>query len=59
MDRVMIKDDLAVVVDYKTGERRSADIKQVKDYKSILNRMGYKKIEGYVLYLNNGELLEV
>jgi len=59
MDRVMIKDDLAVVVDYKTGERRSADIRQVKNYKSILSRMGYNKIEGYVLYLNNGELLEV
>jgi len=59
MDRVMIKDDLAIVVDYKTGEKRSSDINQVKNYKNILRRMGYKKIEGYVLYLNNGELVEV
>jgi hypothetical protein len=59
MDRVMIKDDLAIVVDYKTGEKRSSDINQVKDYKNILRRMGYKKIEGYVLYLHNEELVEV
>lgn len=59
MDRVMIKDDLTVVVDYKTGEKRSSDINQVKNYKNILQRMGYKKIEGYVLYLNNGGLVEV
>ena len=59
MDRVMIKDDTAIVIDYKTGEKRSADIIQVKNYKNILRRMGYKNIEGYVLYLNNGELIEV
>ena len=59
MDRVMIKNDTAIVVDYKTGEKRSADINQVKNYKNILSRMGYKNIEGYVLYLNNGELIEV
>jgi ATP-dependent exoDNAse (exonuclease V) beta subunit len=59
LDRVMIKNDTAIVVDYKTGEKRSADIKQVKNYKDILRRMGYKQIEGYILYLNNGELIEV
>ena len=59
MDRVMIKDDLAIVVDYKTGVKRSHDLNQVKNYKNILRRMGYKKIEGYVLYLNSGELVEV
>jgi ATP-dependent exoDNAse (exonuclease V) beta subunit len=59
MDRVMIKNDAAIVVDYKTGEKRSADINQVKNYKNILRQMGYKRIKGYVLYLNNGELIEV
>jgi ATP-dependent exoDNAse (exonuclease V) beta subunit len=59
MDRVMIRDNNAIVVDYKTGEKRGADINQVKNYKNILRRMGYKNIEGYVLYLNNGELVEV
>jgi ATP-dependent exoDNAse (exonuclease V) beta subunit len=59
MDRVMIRDNNAIVVDYKTGEKRSADINQVKNYMNILSRMGYENIEGYVLYLNNGELIEV
>ena len=59
MDRVMIKGDRAIVVDYKTGVQRKSDMYQVKNYKSILSAMGYAKVEGYVLYLENGEIIAV
>jgi len=59
MDRVMIQDDTAIVVDYKTGAKRPAHIDQVKDYMNILLRMGYMHVEGYILYINNEELIRV
>lgn len=57
-DRVMIKGDRAVVVDYKFGELRSPKYaKQVAEYMSLLADTSlYNHIEGYVWYLMTGEL---
>jgi len=59
MDRVMIKGRNAIVVDYKTGVRRYADVNQVKGYMNILEKMGYEKVEGYVLYLADLKLTAI
>jgi ATP-dependent exoDNAse (exonuclease V) beta subunit len=59
LDRVMIKDNMAIVVDYKSGARRHSDTDQVKNYMNILDQMGYDRVEGYVLYLTNKELIKV
>ena len=59
VDRVMIKGNKCIVVDYKTGSKRGADIKQVSKYKNLLTEMGYKEVEGYILYLETKELIEV
>ena len=60
-DRVMIKGDRAVVVDYKFGEHKSTDYnRQVKRYMTLLKDMGcYNHIEGYVWYIMRGEVEEV
>ena len=60
-DRVMIKGERAVVVDYKFGERQSNNYKrQVASYMSLLSSMGrYSQIEGYVWYIMRGEVEEV
>jgi ATP-dependent exoDNAse (exonuclease V) beta subunit len=59
MDRVMIREDQAIVVDYKTGRMREEHKSQVLEYRRILRQMGYKKVEGYLLYLGNGKLISV
>lgn len=59
MDRVMIRDGKAIVLDYKTGKKRREDIAQVRDYIRILAEMEYRDVEGYLLYLDNGELVKV
>lgn len=51
MDRVMIRNNKAVVIDYKTGIPRIDDKRQVTMYKEILQDMGYNPVEGYLLYL--------
>ncbi len=59
-DRVMIKGDKAVVVDYKFGaEKLKAHQKQIANYMGLLSQMGYSEIEGYIWYLSMGEIVKV
>ena len=54
-DRVMIKGDRAVVVDYKFGESdKTKHRQQIADYMQILQQMGYKPVEGYLWYVKLG-----
>jgi len=58
MDRVMIRDGQAKVVDFKSGQPKKGDQDQVKEYLDILKQMGYEPT-GYLLYLKDGSLYEV
>ena len=59
-DRVMIKGDKAVVLDYKfTSEQRPGYMSQVRDYMSALKNMQYKQVEGWLWYAFNNELVQV
>jgi ATP-dependent helicase/nuclease subunit A len=59
LDRVMIKGDVAIVVDYKTGSPTNTDKEQVYTYIQLLRDMGYKEVEGYLLLIEKNELLKV
>jgi ATP-dependent helicase/nuclease subunit A len=59
-DRVMIKGDSAVIVDYKFGVIRSNKyIRQVENYKSLMSRMGFGDVTGYIWYLEDNNILEI
>ena len=60
-DRVMISGRRAVVVDYKFGDKTfSRYLGQVEQYMKLLNEMNlYDEIEGYVWYINLGEIDKV
>ena len=59
-DRVMAKGRRAIVVDYKFGNReQSAYTEQLRDYMSLLTRIGYTPVEGYVWYVRLGKIVEV
>jgi CRISPR/Cas system-associated exonuclease Cas4 (RecB family) len=60
-DRVMIKGDRAVVVDYKFGSNISGShTRQVTRYMELLaNMKRYNDIEGYVWYITLGEVAKV
>lgn len=55
-DRIMIKDDLVEIVDYKFAkfneERHKKYSRQVKAYKELLQEMGYKNINSYLWYID-------
>ena len=50
-DRVMIKDDKVVVVDFKFGNTKPDYIRQVQGYMNLFLQMGYQKVEGYLWYV--------
>lgn len=50
-DRVMMKDDRVVVVDFKFGKPNDQYKRQVGQYMNLLSRMGYRNIEGYLWYV--------
>lgn len=50
-DRVIVKDNHAVVVDFKFGKQQKTYAGQVKEYMKLLTQMGYSSIEGYIWYV--------
>jgi ATP-dependent exoDNAse (exonuclease V) beta subunit len=59
IDRLMTEGKKAIVVDFKTGEHNKKDIQQVEEYIKILRQMNFIEVEGYVLYLRDGEVVDV
>lgn len=60
-DRVMTMGmDRAVVVDYKFGgERQPGYVEQVREYMELLREMGYGEVEGYLWFVELGEVERV
>jgi len=58
-DRVMLGSSQTLVVDYKTGEKRESDRKQLKQYATILKEMGYPSVEAFLVYLQELEIEKV
>ncbi len=59
-DRVMIKGERCVVVDYKFGALHPKQYeRQMRQYITILQEMGYRKVEGYLWFIRQGEIHKV
>ena len=58
-DRVMIRGDELVVVDYKTGAKSDGHHAQVRGYIRDFITMGFHNPKGFLWYLADNELVEV
>lgn len=58
-DRVMIKADKAIVIDYKTGSPKPEDSEQLNDYAKSLLEAGYKSVDKYILYIENRKVVRL
>jgi ATP-dependent exoDNAse (exonuclease V) beta subunit len=58
-DRVMMKDDRVIVVDFKFGKPDKRYDTQVQHYMNLLARMGYRNIEGYLWYVKDDMIQRV
>lgn len=59
-DRVMIRDGKVSIVDYKFGEKEDKKYnRQVKNYMTLIRKMGYTDIKGYICYITLDKIIEV
>ncbi|SNS73762.1 ATP-dependent exoDNAse (exonuclease V) beta subunit (contains helicase and exonuclease domains) [Belliella buryatensis] len=58
-DRIILKDDEAVVVDFKTGEARESHKNQIKEYMKLVAQLTGKSTKGYLCYLETGEIVSI
>jgi len=49
-DKIILKEDETIIVDYKTGMPSAKDEKQISNYKSTLESMGYPNVQCYLFY---------
>lgn len=59
IDRLVRKGDTWYVIDFKTGDPKNADQKQVRRYMDILESMGHSNLKGILIYLASVEVKEV
>lgn len=59
-DRVVISDDEVNVIDFKFGQQKSKKHhRQVANYVSLVEQMGYSNVSGYIWYVTLEEIEEV
>ena len=58
-DRILIGKDQALVIDFKTGEKRETHLHQVKEYMGLVAKLSQLPVKGYLCYLEPTEILEV
>ncbi len=63
-DRVVIKDGIVYIIDYKTGKSNDPKqnhtyTEQIKNYGKLYNQMGYENVEMLLVYLEMNEVVRV
>lgn len=58
-DRVMLRDNQMIVVDFKFGKPKNSHRQQVRQYMVLLSRMGYTGISGYLWYVDENKIEKV
>ena len=59
-DRIVFKKDKIILIDYKFGNIEKTEyISQIKTYKNLLYKMGYKNISGKIWYVNKNKIVNV
>lgn len=59
MDRLLVKEKHAIVIDFKTGVPSASDQRQMQEYMTILTQMNFYPVEGFLLYTRSGEVVTV
>jgi ATP-dependent exoDNAse (exonuclease V) beta subunit len=58
-DKIIVKENETIVVDFKTGLATKKNEKQVSMYKKVLSEMHFKNVKGYLFYTGNLQLQEI
>ncbi len=57
-DRIIIKGNDTIIIDFKFGEEHEHYAGQINRYRNLLKEMGYKDIKGYLWYVDKNKIVE-
>ena len=55
-DRIILKDDRAILIDFKTGKAKNFHESQLREYMVLVGELTQKPTEGYLVYIESGEI---
>ena len=55
-DRILLKGEKVILIEFKTGKPEDYHIKQIIKYDELLKEKGYKQIEKYLIYIEEGRV---
>jgi ATP-dependent helicase/nuclease subunit A len=55
----LLKENNAIIIDYKTGKEEPKHADQVNHYASVLEDLGYSTIHKYLFYLNEKRVVSL
>ncbi len=58
-DKIILKKEETIVVDFKTGMPKKSDQQQISNYTTVLSKMGLPKVSGYLYYSFDQRLEQV
>jgi ATP-dependent helicase/nuclease subunit A len=58
-DRIILKNERAIIVDFKFGIEKPGYIKQVNNYKKLMGEMGHNNVEGFIWYVDINKIVSV
>jgi ATP-dependent exoDNAse (exonuclease V) beta subunit len=58
-DRVILDDNHAIIIDYKTGQPMPDHSRQINNYAEIISAMGYSNVKKFIVYLDQAEVVEI
>lgn len=59
IDRLLIKEKRAIIIDFKTGDPLRSDQRQVLAYMDILRKMNFVEVQGYLFYIKHKQVASV
>lgn len=55
-DRIILRQNESIIVDFKTGEALDKYKKQVREYMELIHKLTQKPVKGYLCYLETGKI---
>ncbi len=55
-DRIILRENESIIVDFKTGEELEKYGNQVRDYMDLVQKLTQKPVKGYLCYLETGKI---
>ena len=52
-DKVIIKDNEVLIIDFKTGVEKDDHLKKIQEYSDIYSLMGHRNIKTKLIYVKN------